>query len=80
MADVTAEAPQSLDLSKPVIVPYSHAEYPKVLYKKDGRVVSVKSAEAEDAAKAEGYQDRPFAGFDYSIVRNGKAPKLPKDE
>lgn len=50
-----------LDLSKPIVSPYTYQEYPRMLYGSDGRTVIVASDEEKSAALSNGFSLEPNA-------------------
>lgn len=64
------------DPNKPPKEQYRHLEFPKMLYGQDGKlkghVITVRSAEEEEAAIEKGYSADPHPDHDYSSInRNG---------
>jgi hypothetical protein len=64
------------DPNKPPKEQYSHKEFPKMLYGQEGKlkghVLTVHSAEEEEAASERGYTSEPHPDHDYSSInRNG---------
>lgn len=81
---------QTIDLSKPLKVPYNphdpKNEFPKLIYHhENGHVLQVADAKQEKAALRKGYQLQPSPHHDYSKARVGiaapkKAAALPTAE
>lgn len=66
---------QSIDLNKVPRVPYTHQEFPKMLYHADGRILTVEDEKAERKAERKGFGAKPVAERDYHLLRNGRAPE-----
>lgn len=70
------------DLSKPPKQPYTHQEFPAMLYKDNGHVAVAKNAAEKEALTERGYTEKPHPGYDYSqIDRNtNKATPAAREE
>jgi hypothetical protein len=70
---------REIDLNKPVIVPYRHKEFPRMIYHHDsGHTLEIAAGPNADkelkAALKKGFQLKPAPGRDYSQVKRGIAP------
>lgn len=71
------EAPKEFDINRPPQAPYVHQEFPKLMYDhQKGYVMTVRDKKQEVAAAKEGFKAEPSPDFDYTMVRNGKAPSI----
>lgn len=71
------EAPREIDLNRPPVAPYVYREFPKLLYNhENGRVVEVNDAKSEARELKSGFRNEPSDRYDYTMIRNGKAPTL----
>jgi hypothetical protein len=71
------EGPRNIDLNNPPKVPYYHQEFPKIVYHKDGRILTVDSPEGQEQAEKDGFALKPFEKHDYSHVINGRVTARP---
>lgn len=69
------------DLNNPPKDPYPHQAFPKTVYHHgNGGVKVVQSAEELAAAEKEGWKLKASSKFDYSRIRNGRAPRQMTEE
>ncbi len=69
---------RDIDMSRPVIVPYSYRSFPKTVYHhQTGQVITVADEKQLKAAEKKGYQTKPAPDRDYSKVQNAIAAQKP---
>ena len=54
--------------NQPPKEPYRHQEFPKLMYSERGHVLTVASAQEEEAARDKGYMSEPHPDYDYSRI------------